>query len=379
MGFRFRKSVKMGPFRINFSKSGVGWSVGGKGYRYTKTANGRTRTTISAPGTGMSYVHETGSKKKVARNNTASPRTTNVNRSNNVHSTPINMPSYSSPVSPAKNSTSSQWPVKDNSIFDKIAKWIDKTFFGSEYNLTPEKLMIVALCTNIFGIYRIYAGRKIAAVVSWIFLLFSFITRDWMLLFTLPWFVIDLIRIYLGNYGRLKFNRKFNFNAFKALVSNKKRAQSKAISGGISVIVIILICTLCPSAETIPAETGSSINAIAAVSQSDYASKAAETLTTTTELQTTTTVVTTTTEPPTTTTKKATTTTKKKTTTTTKKKTTTSSNKRTIILNTDTKCYHLSSTCRAAKKIKASNKKVIESTIANVKAQGYSACGICAK
>lgn len=62
MGFRFRKSVKAGPFRINFSKSGVGYSVGTKGFRYTKKAGGGTRTTYSIPGTGLSYVTETSGK-----------------------------------------------------------------------------------------------------------------------------------------------------------------------------------------------------------------------------------------------------------------------------------------------------------------------------
>ena len=62
MGFRFRKSVKAGPIRFNFSKSGVGYSVGGKGFRVTKRADGRTQTTASIPGTGIS--HTTTSKKK---------------------------------------------------------------------------------------------------------------------------------------------------------------------------------------------------------------------------------------------------------------------------------------------------------------------------
>ena len=66
MGLRFRKSVKMGPVRVNFSKSGVGYSVGTKGYRVTKKANGGTRTTVSVPGTGISYVTETGAKKAAA-------------------------------------------------------------------------------------------------------------------------------------------------------------------------------------------------------------------------------------------------------------------------------------------------------------------------
>ena len=42
MGFRFRKSINFGPFRINFSKSGIGYSFGGKGFRVTKTATGKT-------------------------------------------------------------------------------------------------------------------------------------------------------------------------------------------------------------------------------------------------------------------------------------------------------------------------------------------------
>lgn len=63
MGFRFRKSFKAGPFRVNLSKSGVGWSVGGPGFRYTRTANGRRRKTYSIPGTGLSYVSESGKKR----------------------------------------------------------------------------------------------------------------------------------------------------------------------------------------------------------------------------------------------------------------------------------------------------------------------------
>lgn len=66
-GFRFRKSVNFGPFRLNLSKSGVGYSVGVKGARYTKKATGGTRTTLSVPGTGISHVTETGDKKQTER------------------------------------------------------------------------------------------------------------------------------------------------------------------------------------------------------------------------------------------------------------------------------------------------------------------------
>jgi len=54
MGLRFRKSKKFGPFRINLSGSGVGWSVGGKHFRYTQPAKGKAYTTTTIPGTGIS-------------------------------------------------------------------------------------------------------------------------------------------------------------------------------------------------------------------------------------------------------------------------------------------------------------------------------------
>ena len=68
MGFRFRKSIVMGPFRVNVSKSGLGWSVGAPGARYTRLANGRTRITTSIPGTGVSWVEESKNE----------PETTNI-------------------------------------------------------------------------------------------------------------------------------------------------------------------------------------------------------------------------------------------------------------------------------------------------------------
>lgn len=53
-----------GGFRINFSKSGIGYSWGIKGFRVTKTAKETTRTTTSIPGTGISYVTESKSNKR---------------------------------------------------------------------------------------------------------------------------------------------------------------------------------------------------------------------------------------------------------------------------------------------------------------------------
>ena len=44
MGWRFRKGINLGGvFKINLSKSGIGYIWGAKGYRITKTANGQIR------------------------------------------------------------------------------------------------------------------------------------------------------------------------------------------------------------------------------------------------------------------------------------------------------------------------------------------------
>lgn len=91
MGFRFRKSFGKGPFRVTVSKSGVGYSVGGKGFRYTKKAGGGTRTTASIPGTGISYVKDSGSGKTrstssgSAAHNVSNPDTASLNQGYCVH------------------------------------------------------------------------------------------------------------------------------------------------------------------------------------------------------------------------------------------------------------------------------------------------------
>ena len=41
MGFFIRKSVRLGPIRFNLSKSGVGTSIGVKGFRVGEDARGR--------------------------------------------------------------------------------------------------------------------------------------------------------------------------------------------------------------------------------------------------------------------------------------------------------------------------------------------------
>jgi hypothetical protein len=62
MAWHFRKSIKLGPIRINASKSGIGYSIGNKIARHTKTSTGQTYNTFKIPGTGISYT--TKKKKK---------------------------------------------------------------------------------------------------------------------------------------------------------------------------------------------------------------------------------------------------------------------------------------------------------------------------
>ena len=55
MGWGFRRGVNFGPLRLNASKSGLGWSVGGRGFRVGRDARGRRYTAASVPGTGIFY------------------------------------------------------------------------------------------------------------------------------------------------------------------------------------------------------------------------------------------------------------------------------------------------------------------------------------
>lgn len=59
MGFRFRKRFKIIPgIWLNLSKSGVSTSIGGKGLT-VNLKDGKTKTTASVPGTGLSYSETT--------------------------------------------------------------------------------------------------------------------------------------------------------------------------------------------------------------------------------------------------------------------------------------------------------------------------------
>lgn len=67
MGFRFRKSIRVGKyFRVNVSKSGIGYSIGKRGARITVSANGRKTGTVGIPGTGITYSKTLGGGKTPA-------------------------------------------------------------------------------------------------------------------------------------------------------------------------------------------------------------------------------------------------------------------------------------------------------------------------
>jgi hypothetical protein len=55
MGFFYRKSINLGPFRVNVGKSGLGYSVGGRGFRVGRSSRGRKYHAFSVPGTGVAY------------------------------------------------------------------------------------------------------------------------------------------------------------------------------------------------------------------------------------------------------------------------------------------------------------------------------------
>ena len=76
MGFRFRKSFGFGPFRATISKSGISTSVGVKGARITKRADGKTQTTLSIPGTGISHVSTVSESKPKAEQQKSREETT---------------------------------------------------------------------------------------------------------------------------------------------------------------------------------------------------------------------------------------------------------------------------------------------------------------
>ncbi len=64
MGWSFRRSINLGPFRINFSKSGISYSFGLAGFRTGVNAKGRKYSSVGIPGTGLRYQKTVGTGRK---------------------------------------------------------------------------------------------------------------------------------------------------------------------------------------------------------------------------------------------------------------------------------------------------------------------------
>jgi hypothetical protein len=72
MGLRFRRTVRLIPgVKLNFSRGGTSVSFGTRGFWCTIGPHGRRRTTVSLPGTGMSWTEEH-RVQKTTRNDTLS-------------------------------------------------------------------------------------------------------------------------------------------------------------------------------------------------------------------------------------------------------------------------------------------------------------------
>lgn len=61
MGFRARKSIKLGPgMRLTASRSGLGISAGTRGARYSVHSSGRRTASVGIPGSGLGYTSSRG-------------------------------------------------------------------------------------------------------------------------------------------------------------------------------------------------------------------------------------------------------------------------------------------------------------------------------
>ncbi|MGV9381630.1 DUF4236 domain-containing protein [Nonomuraea sp. NPDC003707] len=50
MGWHYRKTIKVGPFRINLSRRGVGHSYSNRRFHVTTTPDGRRHISVHLPG-----------------------------------------------------------------------------------------------------------------------------------------------------------------------------------------------------------------------------------------------------------------------------------------------------------------------------------------
>lgn len=90
MGLRFRKSISIIPgVKVDFGKTGMSVSAGVPGFSKTVHTSGRVTTSVSLPGTGLSYV----TTKNTNKDNRQAPADTNNKINfNRSHSHPQHEP-----------------------------------------------------------------------------------------------------------------------------------------------------------------------------------------------------------------------------------------------------------------------------------------------
>lgn len=147
MGVRFRKSINLGGgFRVNISKSGIGYSWGVKGVRLTKTARGTKRSTLSIPGTGISYVSEEGKKRNSqAQGHSASGQSAQTLLTNETSTEVVNVKNFQ--------------PVEYKELIDNITK-------VRRYNL----LSTILICTFLLSAVPFFIITGIAGIILKIFI-----------------------------------------------------------------------------------------------------------------------------------------------------------------------------------------------------------------
>lgn len=147
MGLRFRKSFNWGGIRINLSKSGIGYSYGIKGFRKTKKASGGHRTTLSIPGTGISYVKDSKKHFSKAKKNSSFSQASQVENSYTILESSI------------------------SEIQSSFAQSVQKKYIINKYWFVP---FIVFISSFVNGIFFSSLNSKLS-VLFWILFALSFI------------------------------------------------------------------------------------------------------------------------------------------------------------------------------------------------------------
>ncbi len=171
MGLRFRKSINLGGgFRVNISKSGIGYSWGVKGFRITKTARGSIRTTSSIPGTGISYSKEFG-------------------RGQHSPNSPSNVPSFDSNHYGAEK-------IANENISEIYSAEFEDVIKIARHKIAFNKIINFLMITSVLASY-----------FSFLFSFSEYETPRYYSMCFLVIFIISLIlKIYIMTLGRIKID-----------------------------------------------------------------------------------------------------------------------------------------------------------------------------